>query len=231
MTDELRPSYFFDLSQYSHASLFDSNDYVWKALLHLEDYLLSNQLGRIDTKVPLEAILIDADKISIGKDTVIEPGAYIKGPCIIGSHCTIRQGAYIRGGVVIGNRCVIGHDTEIKNTILLDGALAPHFAYLGESIIGNRVNLGAGTKCANLKLDHSLIVIHQNEGRIKTGLRKFGAIIGDDSQIGCNTVTNPGVLIGKCVLSFPLLSLKGFIPSHSLVKTETPLIIETRPVH
>lgn len=226
MKEDLKPSYFFDLSHFSHAALFDPNDYVWKALEHLERYLNSMSLGDIKVDIPAGVYLENQQKISIGAGTVIEPGVYIQGPCVIGSQCTLRQGAYIRGNVLAGNKCVIGHDTEVKNSILFDGAQAAHFAYLGDSIIGNRVNLGAGTKCANLKLDHSLITIVHEELHIKTGLRKLGAIIGDDSQIGCNSVTNPGTFLGKRVLSYPLLSLKGFIPSHSLVKSHVQLVVE-----
>lgn len=220
------PSYFFDLDNYQHAALFEGIDVVWKALANIESYLSQGSLGKIEVNIPAGAFLVDSHLISIGKGTVVEPGAYIKGPCWIGCDCTIRHGAYIRGDVIAGNKCVIGHDTEIKHSILLDNAHAAHFAYLGDCIIGNRVNLGAGTKCANLKLDSQSVKIAFQESRFDTGLHKLGAIIGDDSQIGCNAVTNPGTLLGKKVYCYPVINIGGFVPSHSIVKNKTELSIE-----
>lgn len=223
--DTLKTQYFFDLSTFAHRSLFDSQEFVWEALLKLKDYFKNLHLGKIETDVPPGTFLIDPHLISIGKGTVIEPGAYIKGPCFIGDNCTVRHGAYIRGQLLAGDRCVIGHDTEIKNAILLNDAHAAHFAYVGDSILGNQVNLGAGTKCANLKFNSGKVVIHSEGKRIETGLRKFGAIIGDRSQIGCNAVTNPGSLLGKDVKWHPCVNFGGFIPSNATVKNSSVIQI------
>lgn len=171
--------------------------------------------------------MANPENISIGKGTVLEPGVYIKGPCIIGENCTIRHGAYIRGNLITGNGCVIGHDTEIKNSVMLNHAQAAHFAYLGDSILGNRVNLGAGTKCANLKLDHKNIAVRFGERLIETGLKKFGAIIGDDSQTGCNSVTNPGTLFGKQVFCYPCLNVGGFVASKQLIRPSNKVVISS----
>lgn len=224
----LIPSYFFDLTTYSHAQLFMIEDAVWTALNRINSYLADQTLGKIESELSDNVYLVNEHLISIGKNTIIEPGAYIKGPCIIGDHCCIRHGAYIRGNVITGNHCVIGHDTEIKHSILLDYAQAAHFAYLGDTIIGNRVNLGAGMKCANLKLNHELVTISFQGERLNTGLRKFGAIIGDDSQIGCNTVTNPGTLLGKNVFCYPLVNVSGFVTSNSVVKNNQNISINSR---
>jgi NDP-sugar pyrophosphorylase family protein len=221
----LEPSFYFDLSIYKHAELFSDCQFVWEALQKITPFLKAYPLGKIETTVPQGTFLIDKERISIGKGTIVEPGAYIKGPCLIGENCTIRHGAYIRGDFIAGDRCVIGHDTEIKNTIMLNDAHAAHFAYLGDSILGHHVNLGAGTKCANLKLDQSPIVIHLDNERIPTHLRKFGAIIGDGSQLGCNSVTNPGTLIGKGVRCYPCINFGGFIPANRTVKSETKIVI------
>lgn len=212
------PTYFFDLSTYSHVQLFILEEAVWAALNHITSYLADQTLGKIESEVPKNAYLVNQHLVSIGKNTIVEPGAYIKGPCIIGDNCSIRHGAYIRGNVITGNYCVIGHDTEIKHSILLDHAQAAHFAYLGDTIIGNRVNLGAGVKCANLKFNHGHVTISYQGEHLNTGLRKFGAIIGDDSQIGCNAVTNPGTLLGKNVFCYPVVNVGGFVPSNSVVK-------------
>lgn len=223
--NHLSPEYFFDFSNYAHAKLFKGCTYVWEALSRIKNHLQKTPLGHIEVDVPQGAYLINPELISIGKGTVLEPGIYIKGPCIIGENCIVRQGAYIRGDFIAGHGCVIGHDTEVKNTIMLDHAMAAHFAYLGDSILGNRVNLGAGTKCANLKFDHKSIALHFEGKVIETGLRKFGAIIGDDSQLGCNSVTNPGTLLGKQVFCYPCINVGGFVASRSLVRSSQKAVI------
>ncbi len=222
----LSPQYFFDLTHFEHADLFNDCTYVWTVLPLIKTYLQKSLLGKIDVEVPEGAYLANPELISIGEGTVIEPGVYIKGPCIIGENCTIRHGAYIRGNLIAGNGCVIGHDTEVKNSVMLDRAQAAHFAYLGDTILGNRVNLGAGTKCANLKLDHKNILIHFGEQVIDTNLKKFGAIIGDDCQIGCNCVTNPGAMLGKQVFSYPCLNISGFVASRQLLQPSNKILIK-----
>jgi NDP-sugar pyrophosphorylase family protein len=144
---------------------------------------------------------------------------------VIGKNCQVRHGAYIRGGFICGNKCVIGHDTEIKNSIFLNGTQAAHFAYVGDSILGNRVNLGAGTKCANLRLDHGQIFVSIIGQKIATGLKKFGAIIADDCQLGCNSVTNPGTLMAKNSCSMPCINFGGFVPEKALIRHGAPFTI------
>lgn len=164
------------------------------------------------------AILMD-DAISIGKGTVVEPGALLRGPAIIGDFTEVRQGAYIRGDVVVGNKCVVGHTTEVKHSVFLGGSKAGHFAYIGDSILG-QVNLGAGTKLANLKLDESKVVLIIDKTRYETGLKKFGSIIGDGVEIGCNSVTNPGTLVGRGTLVYPNSTLKGYLPPKSIFRNK-----------
>lgn len=207
--DPFYPLDYFDLSTFAHASLFDESEPVWFVLKKIEGYLRSQALGMILGRVETGAYLINPEEISIGKGTIVEPGAYISGPCIIGENCQIRHGAYVRGNVITGNKCVIGHATEVKNSIFLDGAQAGHFAYVGDSILGNRVNLGAGTKCANLRFDGSTIPVLWNTKRVDSGLRKFGAILGDCVQTGCNSVTNPGTLMGKKSCLAPCATARG----------------------
>lgn len=220
--------YFFNLTQYRHSSLFEPNEKVWQALLKISHYLSAKTLGKIEIDIPDHVYLIDQETISIGKGTILEPGSYIKGPCIIGENCVVRHGAYIRGNFIAGNNCVIGHDTEIKNSIFLDNVHAAHFAYVGDSILGNHVNLGAGTKCANLKFDHSQVYVTIEGSKINSGMKKFGAIIGDFSQTGCNSVTNPGTLLGQNVFCYPCLNIGGFIPSNHVIKSNLKNIITAR---
>ena len=163
------------------------------------------------------AVLVDAN-IHIGKGTVIEPGALIKGPTSTGDHTEVRQGAYLRGSCLIGDRCIVGHTTEVKNTIMMNDAKAGHFAYIGDSILGNDVNLGAGTKLANFKIVDTPITLHIKGVSHKTVLKKFGAILGDDVQAGCNSVTSPGTLLGRGALVYPCINVPaGYFPPESII--------------
>lgn len=167
------------------------------------------------------------DEIYIGQGTVIEPGALIKGPTIIGDHTEVRQGAYIRGNVLIGDKCIVGHTTEIKSAVLLGESKAGHFAYIGDSILG-KVNLGAGTKLANLKIIESKVVLNINGKKYETDLRKFGAILADGVETGCNSVTTPGSILGKNTLLYPNGTARGYYPPESIIKLKQTQIIETR---
>ncbi len=143
------------------------------------------------------------ERIRIGAGTVVEPGAYVNGPVAIGNDTEIRQGAYVRGDCIVGNGCVVGHTTEIKASIMLDGAKAGHFAYIGDSILGNDVNLGAGTKLANLKMIPGTVSVRSEKEMVDTGRRKIGAILGDRTETGCNSVTSPGTLMGPRSIVYP----------------------------
>lgn len=160
-----------------------------------------------DAAVVMPGAFLFDDRVLIGPGTVVEPGALIKGPCVIGAHTEVRQGAYIRGDVLVGDRCVVGHTTEIKSAILLDDAKAGHFAYIGDSILGNNVNLGAGTKCANLKMVGGNVTVRSGVEKLDTGLRKIGAILGDHTETGCNSVTSPGTLMGKKSGVYPCVNV------------------------
>lgn len=157
------------------------------------------------------------DQIYIGSNTMVEPTALIKGPTYIGDNTEIRHGAYIRGNVLVGDNCVVGHATEIKSSVMLGDSKAGHFAYIGDSILGE-VNLGAGTKLANLKMVDSPMVLNIDNVTYETGLRKFGAIIGDGVETGCNSVTAPGTILAKNVLLYPNGTARGFYPQNTLIK-------------
>lgn len=158
-------------------------------------------------------------QVIIGKGVLIEAGALIKGPTIIGDCTEVRQGAYLRGYCLTGKRCVVGHVTEVKHSVFMDDAKAGHFAYLGDTILGNDVNLGAGTKMANLRFMSGDVQIRTKEGYIATGLRKFGAILGDKVQTGCNSVTNPGTVLGKKSIVFPNTTVpSGYHQGNSIIR-------------
>ena len=241
----LKPRDFFDLDGYEFAGVFDGCEYVWEALTKVGMFALQ-YITAIDAESTVSGTVMrgayvdDQDAVVIGEGTVVEPGAFIQGPAIIGRNCQIRHGAYIRGDVLIGNDCIVGHDSELKNAILLDTAQCPHFAYVGDSILGRRVNLGAGTKLSNVPVlsfkDESTgkrpsikIVI---DGKAHdTGLVKFGAVVGDGSQTGCNVVTNPGCLIGRNVLIYPEISLKkGYYPPNRIIKLRQEITSVERTV-
>lgn len=215
------PNQFFDLSGFAHAAIFEGCEHAWQALDRIKEYLRVYPLGKIEADEQKYAYLVNPSQISIGKGTVIEPGAYIKGPCIIGANCHIRHGAYIRGDCIIGDNCVIGHTTELKGCIILNNSNAAHFAYLGDTIMGSSVNLGAGVKCANLRLDGKEIAVNG----INTSRRKFGAIIGDHVEIGCNSVLNPGTVLGKNVYAYPSVNFGGYVEENSFVKPATKVQI------
>ncbi len=171
-----------------------------------------------DASVLMAGSVFLGNRIHIGKGVVIEPGACIQGPALLGDGTQVRHGAYIRGGCFTGKKCVIGHATEVKNAIFMDGAKAGHFAYVGDSILGCEVNLGAGTKLANLKFKGNVTVRFEGS-TINTGLRKFGAILGDSVQTGCNSVCNPGSVVGCDSIIMANVSVKsGYYPPHSIIR-------------
>jgi acetyltransferase-like isoleucine patch superfamily enzyme len=173
----------------------------------------------IGASVIMAGAVLVGQQIAIGQGVLIESGAMIKSPAIIGDYTEIRQGAYLRGYCLTGAHCVIGHTTEVKHSIFLDHAKAGHFAYLGDSILGRDVNLGAGTKFANLRFLPGNIMIRTPDGRIDTGRRKFGAILGDATQTGCNSVTSPGTVLGRESLLMPNATApSGYHPPHSILR-------------
>jgi UDP-N-acetylglucosamine diphosphorylase / glucose-1-phosphate thymidylyltransferase / UDP-N-acetylgalactosamine diphosphorylase / glucosamine-1-phosphate N-acetyltransferase / galactosamine-1-phosphate N-acetyltransferase len=233
----LRPQDLFDLSEFAYADIFDGCAYAWEAIGKLEQYIKKtlSQIQHTDTREFVEHGVYIENNVIIGKGTIIEPGVFIKGPSIIGENCQIRQGAYFRGDVIIGNNCVVGHATEIKHSILLNHAAAAHFAYIGDSILGNRVDLGAGTKLANQVISKihrqefetpKSLLFPFNGQRIDTHLEKLGAMIGDDVKTGCQVVTNPGCVIGPRTVIYPLISLaKGFYDPDSIIKLSQKIAI------
>jgi len=172
------------------------------------------------------AILMD-NEIYIGRGTIVEPGALIKGPAIIGDNTEIRQGAYLRGDALVGDGCMVGHTTELKSSVMLGESKAGHFAYIGDSILG-KVNLGAGTKLANLKIVESDVVISIEGKKYETGLRKFGAIFADGVETGCNSVTTPGTILGKDVLLYPNTTARGYYPPKTIIKLKQTQILKKR---
>jgi len=216
---DYRAHRFFDLSGWEHAALFDDTEAVWSALgVCLEQYLHARSRWEICSPVPAGAHLL-GQHIAIAHDCVIEPGAVIIGPAVIGDGVCIRTGAYVRENVVLGAGSIVGAHSEIKGSILFPNAKAPHQAYVGDSILGRDVNLGAGTILSNVKNIGREVTFSAGGQVIHTGLRKFGAVLGDGCKTGCNTVLNPGVLLGRRSVTYPNATLRsGFYPEGTLVK-------------
>lgn len=222
------PDELFALEAYAHKDLFAGVENAWDALKRLQAYLKERLRPGIRGDVE-EGAHIFGDDVEIQEGAQVEAGAYIRGPALIGSGTEVRHGAYVRGNVLTGKDCVIGHDTECKGAIFLDHAKAAHFAYVGDSILGNGVNLGAGTKLANLKVVAGNVDVLSPEGRpVATGLRKLGALLGDGVELGCNTVSSPGTVVGRNSLVYPLASIRGTIPRDSVVAWKPDLVVKPR---
>jgi len=213
---DLRPESFFDLSECSFRDLFDGVDRAWDVIPKIESYVKAHLAPRVDGEV-MEGAWIGAD-VYVGEGTVVEPGAMIKGPTIIGRNCEIRQGAYIRGGVLVGDEVCVGHTSEVKNAVLMNASQVPHFNYVGDSVFGVHAHLGAGVKISNLKITRDNVSIVIDGEKLDTGLRKFGVILGDWVEIGCNAVCNPGTVIGPRSLVYPNTSVSGYYPADVIVK-------------
>ncbi len=202
--------------------LFDSSTYPWEMLPKIKDYITAL------IEKGIEGYTLTDDMILVGENVKIHPSSVIMPPAIIGEGTEIRPGAYIRGSVITGKNCVIGNSTEMKNAVLLDGVQVPHYNYVGDSILGNKAHMGAGSVCSNLKSDGKAVVIH-SDTEIQTGIRKIGGILADGADIGCGCVINPGTVIGKGTRAYPLTSLRGVYPGNSIIKaTDVCVDLEKR---
>ena len=223
------PAEFLDLTHTAHGDLFDPASPVWSALPKIAPYLKEHLRPAMQGRIMGTPFL--GPLVFIGENTLIEHGACIKGPAWIGSNCEVRSGCYIRENVIVGDGAVLGNSCEFKNCVLFDGAQVPHFNYVGDSILGHRAHLGAGAILSNVRLDHAEILVDTEDGRrLLTGLRKFGAILGDGVEIGCNAVLNPGSLIGRRSLVYPGAQWRGTLPADHLAQVRQSLnLLARRP--
>jgi UDP-N-acetylglucosamine diphosphorylase / glucose-1-phosphate thymidylyltransferase / UDP-N-acetylgalactosamine diphosphorylase / glucosamine-1-phosphate N-acetyltransferase / galactosamine-1-phosphate N-acetyltransferase len=223
MSQTFAPADFFDLEQTEHHTVFDHVEFVWDALPKIAPYLQFRLRPEILGKIVGRPFL--SNQIYLGKGSVVEQGAFVKGPAWIGENCQIRSGAYIRENVIIGNGCVIGNSSELKNSIIFNNAEIPHFNYVGDSILGHKAHIGAGVICSNVRLDRSEISVRSGTDVFPTGLRKFGAIIGDRTEVGCNSVLSPGSILGRDCLVYPGVQWRGILPSGHIAKLRQELAI------
>ena len=209
----------YSLDQSIARKLLESAVYPWEVLPKIKEFIieLGNQLNKDEYEQK-------GENIWIAKTAKVAPTAYINGPAIIGKDAEIRHCAFIRGNAIIGKNCVIGNSTEIKNAIIFDNCQLPHYNYIGDSILGYHVHLGAGVILSNLKNDGTNIDIKYKGKKLPTGMRKMGSVIGDSTEVGCNSVLYPGTIIGKNTNIYPLTRVRGIINSNSIVKDENTVV-------
>ena len=191
----------------------------WEVLPKIKDFII--ELGN---SLDSEKYIKQGENIWIAKTAKIIPTAYIFGPCIIDEEAEIRHCAYIRENAIIGRKATVGNSTEIKNSILFNNVEVPHYNYVGDSILGYKSHMGAGSIISNLKSDKTNVTINYNGNKIETNLRKFGAILGDEVQVGCGAILNPGTIVGKGANIYPLSSVRGFVPSNTIYKNQNEIV-------
>ena len=203
----------YDLSHTRAAEYLSQFTYPWEALAGISDLIL--EIGK---NLPADEFDHPAEDIWIAKDAVVFDSAYIHGPCIIGHKTEVRQCAFIRGSALIGDNCVVGNSTELKNVIIFDVVQVPHYNYVGDSILGYKSHMGAGSITSNVKSDKTLVVIKDGDEKIETNRKKVGAMVGDGVEVGCGSVLNPGTVIGRNSNVYPLSSVRGVVPENSIYK-------------
>lgn len=208
----------FDLSHTRCAEYLQRFDYPWDALNGIKEMIL-----QLSATLPQDEFHEVAPQVWAHKTAVIAPTAYLGAPCIIGARTEVRHCAFIRSSALIGDDCVVGNSVELKNVILFDKVQVPHFNYVGDSILGFKAHMGAGSITSNVKSDHSLVVIHGEE-TFATGIKKVGAMLGDHAEIGCNSVLNPGSIIGRNSTIYPLCSVRGIVPENSIYKSNGVIV-------
>ncbi|MBQ6816149.1 MAG: UDP-N-acetylglucosamine pyrophosphorylase [Clostridia bacterium] len=216
---ELEITALYSLENTIAANIFNNKTYPYEVLPEINSFILT--LGATLSPEKFNKI---GDNVWVAKTATVAPSAFINGPCIIDEYAEIRHCAFIRGNAIIGKNCVVGNSTELKNVILFDYVQVPHYNYVGDSVLGFRSHLGAGAITSNVKSDKTLVTIKNGNEKIKTGLKKFGAMLGDCVEVGCGTVLNPGTVVGKNTNIYPLCSVRGFVPGGSIYKSADQII-------
>ena len=209
----------YNLDETIAKKLLEQVEYPWEALPKISEFII--EIGKT---LDNEIYECKGENIWIAKNANIYPSAFIKGPAIIGENAEIRHCAFIRGNAIVGNGAVVGNSTELKNVILFNKVQVPHYNYVGDSILGYKAHMGAGSITSNVKSDKKLVVVKDENKKIETGLKKFGAMIGDEVEVGCGSVLNPGSVIGKNTNIYPLSSVRGVVESNSIYKNKNEII-------
>ena len=209
----------YDLTETAAKPLLESVTYPWEALPKIKDFII--ELGN---SLDPEEYEKRGENIWIHKSATVFDSAYIAGPCIIGKDTEVRQCAFIRGSALVGDNCVVGNSTELKNVIIFNNVQVPHYNYVGDSILGFHSHMGAGSITSNVKSDKTLVHVKGADFDIATGMKKFGAMLGDYVEVGCNSVLNPGTMIGSHSNIYPLSRVRGYVPSNSIYKDQNDIV-------
>ena len=207
-----------DLEHTIAAELFRDKTYPWEALPEIKAFIL-----KLGATLPEDEFDHPAEDVWIAKDAKVFPSAYIGGPCIIDHEAEVRHCAFIRGSAIVGKGCVVGNSVELKNVVLFDKVQTPHYNYVGDSVLGYKSHMGAGSITSNVKSDKTLVVV-KGDVNIETGLKKFGAILGDNVEVGCNSVLNPGSVLGRRVSVYPTSSVRGVVPEGCIYKSASDIV-------
>ena len=212
-------SQLYDLDYTIARDLFEGKEYPWEVLPDIGAFIL-----KLGEKLDPEKFDRKGEDIWVAKSAKVAPTACLNGPLIIDEEAEIRHCAFIRGKAIVGKNCVVGNSTELKNVVLFDGVQVPHYNYVGDSILGYKSHMGAGSITSNVKSDKKLVVVKGKEVRMETGLKKFGAMLGDEVEVGCGSVLNPGTVVGSHTNIYPLSSVRGVVPSHSIYKNQNEVV-------
>ena len=217
--EECKIKNLYNLEETIAKSLLEQFTYPWEALPKISEFILE-----IGSKLDNAIYELKGENIWIAKSAKIMPTAYIKGPAIIGENAEIRHCAFIRGNAIVGNNAVVGNSTELKNVILFNNVQVPHYNYVGDSILGYKAHMGAGSITSNVKSDKTLVIVKDGIRKIETGLKKFGAMLGDNVEVGCNSVLNPGTVVGRNSNIYPLSSVRGVVSTNSIYKNQNEIV-------
>ncbi len=215
----LRIKNLYNLEETIAADLFDGLDYPWQALPKIGEFIL-----KLGPTLPKDAYDQIGEDVWIAKSATVFPSAYVHGPAIIGKEAEVRHCAFIRGNAIVGEGAVVGNSTELKNVVLFNKVQVPHYNYVGDSVLGYKAHMGAGSITSNVKADKTLVKVSAGSERIETGLKKFGAMLGDNVEVGCNAVLNPGTVIGRESNVYPTSMVRGFVPARSIFKNTGEVI-------
>ncbi|MCB6203454.1 UDP-N-acetylglucosamine pyrophosphorylase [Extibacter muris] len=216
---ELTVKEMYTLEETIAKDIFDGITYPWEVLPKIGEFIV-----KLGESLPADEYDKAGDNIWIAKSAKVFASAYINGPAIIGKNAEVRHCAFIRGNAIIGEGAVVGNSTELKNVILFNKVQVPHYNYVGDSVLGYKSHMGAGSITSNVKSDKKLVVIKTPEGKIETGLKKFGAMLGDEVEVGCGTVLNPGSVVGSHTNIYPLSSVRGYVPGGSIYKCQGEVV-------
>ena len=216
---ELETRNILNLDETISKNIFDDATYPWEVLTKVNDFII-----KLGNELDLNKFEKKSENIWIAKSAKIAPTSCIIGPCIIDEDAEIRHSAFIRGNAIVGKNVVVGNSTELKNVIIFNNAQVPHYNYLGDSILGYKSHMGAGSIISNLKSDKSLVTVKCNNEKIETNLKKFGAILGDNVEVGCGSVLNPGTVIGRKTNIYPLSSVRGYVNQNMIYKNQNEIV-------